>query len=80
MAAKLRIFEAHAEVLQGEEWDEKRRDAAERFYLEREKLFREIWGLGLVRHVLNLRYHPPSWYRDWANRPPSDELGEDDER
>lgn len=80
LEAKLRIFEAHAEVLQGKEWDRKRLDAAERFFLEREKLFREIWGLGLVRHVLNLRYHPPSWHKEWANRPPSRELGEHDER
>lgn len=78
LAAKLRIFEAHAEVLKGTEWDKKRRDAADRFFFERQKLFREVWGLGLVRHVLNPRYHPPSWYGDWAKRPPEDV--NDDER
>ena len=69
LAAKLRIFEAHAEVMKGTEWDAKRLAAADRFFLEREKLFREIWGLGLVRHVLHPRYHPPEWYKDWAGRP-----------
>ncbi len=69
LEAKLRIFEANAEVMKGKEWDSKRLDAADRFFLEREKLFREIWGLGPVRHVLNLRYHKPPWYKDWAGQP-----------
>ena len=63
--AKLRIFEAHAEVLAGKEWDRKRLAAADRFFLERDKLYREVWELGLVRHVLHPRYHPPSWLGDW---------------
>ncbi|MDI6827521.1 MAG: hypothetical protein QME62_03445 [Armatimonadota bacterium] len=63
--AKLRIFEANAEVQSGKEWDEKRRASAERFFLEREKLFRGLWGLGPVRHVLNARYHPPPWYKEF---------------
>lgn len=64
MEAKLKIFEANAEVLSATEWNESRRSAADRFFLEREKLFRGIWGLGPVRHVLNPRYHPPSWLKE----------------
>ena len=64
MEAKLRIFEANADVLARKEWDEKRRAAADRFFLEREKLFRDVWGLGPIRHVLNPRYHPPSWLKE----------------
>jgi len=66
--SKLRIFEAHAEVLGGKVWDKARLDAADRFFLEREKLYREVWGLGLVRHVLNPRYHQPSWYAEWSKQ------------
>ncbi|MCX6375330.1 MAG: hypothetical protein NTU88_04720 [Armatimonadetes bacterium] len=69
--AKLRIFEANAEVLERKEWDEKRLDAADRFFLARDKMYREVWGLGLVRHVLNPRYHRPAWYAEWSKQPPA---------
>lgn len=69
-ASKLRIFEAHADVLRGKTWDRARFEAADRFFLEREKLYRDVWGLGLVRHVLNPRYHQPSWYAEWSKQTP----------
>jgi len=69
--AKLRIFEAHAEVLKRNEWDKERLGAANRFFLERDKLYREVWGLGLVRHVLHPRYHQPDWYGEWRKSAPA---------
>jgi len=63
--AKLRIFEAHAEASKGDQWGKARLAAGDRFFLERDKLYREVWQLGLVRHVLHPRYHPPSWLSDW---------------
>jgi len=80
LEAKVRIFEAHAEVMKGKEWDKKRLEAADRFFLEREKLFREVWGLGLVRHVLNPRYHKPAWYAEWAKQPSPVETDDNDQR
>jgi hypothetical protein len=70
LEAKLRIFEAHAEVRSRATWDAARLAAAERFFAEREKLERGIWGLGLVRHVLNNRYHQPDWFADWRKQQP----------
>lgn len=63
--AKLRIFEAHAAVKARSQWDAQRLAAADRFFAERERLQRGIWGLGLVRHVLNQRYHQPDWFEEW---------------
>lgn len=65
LEGKLRIFEAHAAVLTMPEWDEARLAAADRFFAEREWLQRHVWGLGLVRSVLNGRYWPPSWQAEW---------------
>lgn len=59
---KLRLFEAHAQVLERPEWDSERLEAAERFGAAREDLQRRVWGLGRIRHALNERYFPPSWW------------------
>lgn len=67
--AKVRLFEAHHEVLGRKEWDKARMAAAERFILERDKLFREVWRLGPVRQVVNPRFSPPEWYADWKRQP-----------
>ncbi len=64
-AGKLDILEAHQEVSRGSAWDAERLAAAERFFAARERLQRGVWGLGLVRHGLNERYHQPAWYKDW---------------
>jgi hypothetical protein len=65
--AKLRIFEAHFEVMKHVRWDEVRRTTAERFVMERDRLYREVWGLGLVRHALNPRYFQPQWYSEFTS-------------
>jgi hypothetical protein len=62
---KLRLFEAHAQVLSRPQWDAERLAAAERFHAAREEIQRGVWGLGLVRTVLNDRYWPPSWLEEW---------------
>ncbi len=82
LEAKLRIFEAHDEVKNASKWDERRLGSAERFFAERERLQRGIWGLGLVRHVLNAdhwRPHQPSWFEEWRSHlgsvPPRERRG-----
>jgi hypothetical protein len=67
LEAKQALFEAHADVLSRPAWDEARLSAAERFFAARERLERGIWGLGLVRHVLNDRYRQPVWFADWQS-------------
>ncbi|MCK4283953.1 MAG: hypothetical protein KAX44_06520 [Candidatus Brocadiae bacterium] len=66
LESKLRLFEAHNEVKHRSAWDAERLAAASRFFAEQERLQRGIWGLGLVRHVLNERFHRPDWYAEWA--------------
>jgi len=66
LASKLRLFEAHHGVLGRPRWGDERLAAAQRFFAERETLQRSIWGLGLVRHCLNERFHQPAWYDEWV--------------
>jgi hypothetical protein len=62
---KLRLFESHAAVTARAEWDAERRAAAARFDRELERLYREVWGCGQVRHVLHPRFRRPAWYGEW---------------
>ncbi|MHB1357464.1 MAG: hypothetical protein ACYCZF_15965 [Anaerolineae bacterium] len=63
-ACKLRLFEAHRDVLAANTWDAGRLAAAETFTQVREELQRRVWGLGRIRHVLNERYFQPSWWTE----------------
>ena len=45
-----------------ERFSTERLEAAECFSAAREDLQRRVWGLGRIRHVLNERYFPPSWW------------------
>jgi len=65
LESKLRLFEAHRDVLQHSDWNDQRLAAAERFFAEGEHLQRKIWGLGLVRHCINDRFHRPDWFDEW---------------
>ncbi len=66
LEAKLRIFEAHNAARGHGPWTDDRTRAAESFWVERERLQRGIWGLGIVRHVLNDALHRPDWFDDWT--------------
>lgn len=59
---RLRMYEQHSLVTEQHEWNEVAQSAARRFVEERDRLSREVWGLGLVRHVLNYRYSQPDWF------------------
>ena len=63
---KLRIMEAHRQILDMTEWNEARLVAAESFFAEREYLQRQVWKLGLMRHILYEGWHAPSWYEEWV--------------
>lgn len=71
-AAKLRLFEANQAVERSTAWDAARHAAAARFTREQERLYRRVWGLGLVRHVLHPRFHPPCWAGELAEQVPSE--------
>ena len=64
-ACKLRLFEAHNAVMKRDEWDAERLEAAERFYAEKERLWRGVWRLGLVRHIFHDDFGRPPWRDEW---------------
>lgn len=47
------------------EWTPARLELAERFFASQERLYREIYRLGPLRHVLNPRFMPPPWFDSW---------------
>jgi hypothetical protein len=65
LEAKLCLFEAHAAILARDEWDSQRFAEVRRWHWARERLWREIWGLGRVRHVFDQRFCRPSWHDEW---------------
>lgn len=58
---------------QPDQWTPARLALADRYFAAQEKLYREVYRLGPVRHVLNPRFMPPAWYASWreANRRPA---------
>ena len=47
------------------DWTRDRLALAERWFATQEQLYREVYRLGPVRHVLNPRFMPPPWYESW---------------
>lgn len=48
------------------EWTSEKRALAEQWLATQERLYREVYRLGPVRHVLNPRIMPPAWYESWS--------------
>ncbi|MCX7007980.1 MAG: hypothetical protein NTY53_12165 [Kiritimatiellaeota bacterium] len=48
-----------------QEWTGEKLALAERWLATQERLYREVYRLGPVRHVLNPRFMPPAWYESW---------------
>ncbi len=48
-----------------DEWTPEKRALAERYFAEQERMYREVYRLGPLRHVLNPRVMPPAWMASW---------------
>jgi hypothetical protein len=48
-----------------DQWTPARLALAEKYFATQERLYREVYHLGPVRHVLNPRFMPPAWYDSW---------------
>ncbi len=59
--SKLRMMRQHFAVLAAPEGSPARRTAAEAFWAEHEKLTREVYGLGLQRHIFSRDFSPVKW-------------------
>jgi hypothetical protein len=65
-ACKLRLFETNEMVHRSPVGSVERQTAKAKFASEQERLYRDVWGLGLVRHVLHPRSHPPLWSEEYS--------------
>lgn len=61
-ALKLRLFELHAMIGEGEMWPPARARAADEFMECLEALQRRVWGLGPMRHIFGEKFMMPAWF------------------
>lgn len=48
-----------------DEWTPERLAKADAWFATQERLYRDVYRLGPVRHVLNPLNNPPAWYKSW---------------
>ena len=65
LRGRLVMCEANATVEARSQWDAERIQAAQDFWNEKERLFREVWGLGLLRHILRFDSLGPVWQDEY---------------
>ena len=67
---KADMFAANQAIGAGETWTPERTARADEFWAAEEKLQREVYGVGPLRHILNRRFIEMPWYKSWASQPP----------
>ena len=67
---KADMFAANQAIGPGDNWTPERLTHADEFWAAEEKLQREVYGIGPLRHILNRRFVEMPWYRSWASQPP----------
>jgi hypothetical protein len=71
-ALKADMFAANQAIGTGDDWTPQRLAQADAFWAAEEKLQREVYGIGPLRHILNRRFIEMPWYKSWASqKPPS---------
>ena len=73
------LLRDHAAIMQYKEWTPERLAAAESFWATKERLQRQVWGLGPVRHVFGRRFISLPWFKSWAQHM-SEQVGALDSR
>ncbi len=65
---KPELLRLNALIMSETKWSPRRLATAEQFLAVQERLQREVWGLGLLRHILARAWDwtPVPWYKDWA--------------
>lgn len=63
---KNELLRLHALIMKESEWSPARLATVEDFWAAQERLQREVWGLGPLRHALSRRFAPLPWHKDWA--------------
>jgi hypothetical protein len=67
---KADMFAANQRIASEETWTPERRAHAAEFWDAEEKLQREVYGVGPLRHILNRRFLEMPWYKSWAELRP----------
>ncbi len=62
---KQKLLHLNHQIMQHESWTPERLKLVEEFWATREQLQRQVLGLGLMRHVLNVRSSTIPWLREW---------------
>ena len=65
---KQRLFDLHRQIQALTGWPPERLALAREFLEARDRMYRETWGLGPVRHVLHPRYFPPGWLAEYQEQ------------
>jgi hypothetical protein len=67
---KADMFAANQAIGTGDAWTPERLAHADEFWAAEEKLQREVYGIGPLRHILNRRFIEMPWYQSWAKQKP----------
>ena len=67
---KADMFASNQAIGTGDKWTPERLAQADAFWAAEEKLQREVYGIGPLRHILNRRFIEMPWYKSWAQQPP----------
>jgi hypothetical protein len=67
---KADMFAANQAIGTGGNWTPERLALADRFWAAEEKLQREVYGVGPLRHILNRRFIEMPWYKSWTSQKP----------
>ena len=67
---KAEMFAANQAIGVGDTWTPERLAHADEFWAAEEKLQRDVYGIGPLRHILNRRFIEMPWYKSWAKQKP----------
>jgi len=62
---KLELMKLNAAISAESEWTDSRLAAAEGFWAVRERLLRDVYGVGPQRHILANQFSPVPWRQSW---------------
>ncbi|HOJ21201.1 MAG TPA: hypothetical protein PLY56_06680 [Armatimonadota bacterium] len=65
LRSKLTLERLDREIGPEGEWDARRLALADAFWAEQERLQRDAYRLGPVRHIFAPKFSPPKWYESW---------------
>jgi len=76
LAEKLNMREADALVRSEATWNEAKLVAAGNFWAAKERIWREVWGLGLGRHALKFDWLTPDWHAEYLRETKGQTVGD----